>query len=203
MTGGMLIEMLGGKIAAEEAIELDGTAFNGTNVEEWADHLHRLGYQRYGKERCINGETGKLMEYDLFVNPCFYQRLKHMVEDKVHARSRGPVNIVTRQPVEGRARDGGLRFGEMERDCMLAHGAGQFLLDRLLYQSDAYKTFVCGTCGHFSIHNFQNGHLRCQGCSSTQADIQPVVLPYACKLLFQELAAMLVQPRMKLATVKA
>jgi len=94
-----------------------------------------------------NGFTGKKMEVMIFLGPTFYQRLKHLVDDKMHSRGRGPVQILTRQPTEGRSRDGGLRFGEMERDCMISHGAARFLKERLFEVSDAYSMHICETCG--------------------------------------------------------
>ena len=132
----------------------------------------------------------------IFLNPTYYQRLKHMVDDKIHARGRGPVQILTRQPVEGRARDGGLRFGEMERDCILSHGAASFLKERLFDQSDAYRVHACEACGVFAVANLKKGTFFCPACKATTGVVQ-VLLPYACKLLFQELMAMCIAPRMQ------
>src|SRR5271163_2682896 len=106
--------------------------------------LREHGYQSRGFEIMYNGHTGKKLQAQVYLGPTYYQRLKHMVDDKIHSRARGPVQILTRQPVEGRSRDGGLRFGEMERDCMISHGASQFLKERLFEQSDMYRVHVCG-----------------------------------------------------------
>lgn len=196
MTIGQLIECLLGKVSSITGQEGDATPFNAdVTVEAVSQLLHNCGYQKRGNERLYNGHTGRILDAHIFIGPTYYQRLKHMVDDKIHARARGPLQVLTRQPVEGRARDGGLRFGEMERDCMISHGAAQFLRERLFHFSDKYRIHVCNICGLMAIANLKTNSFLCKGCNNT-TDISQVRLPYACKLLFQELMAMQIAPRM-------
>jgi DNA-directed RNA polymerase II subunit RPB2 len=129
------------------------------------------------------------------MGPAFYQRLKHMVNDKAHSRSIGPMVVLTRQPAEGRSRDGGLRFGEMERDCMAAHGSARFTKERLYDVSDKYEVFACHKCGMFAIYNNQQHLHLCKTCGN-RVSFARVKIPYACKLLFQELITMNIAPRL-------
>ncbi|CAI5462463.1 unnamed protein product [Closterium sp. Yama58-4] len=195
MTIGHLIECLMSKVAAHMGKEGDATPFTDVTVDNLSRTLHKCGYQMRGFERMYNGHTGRPLQAMIFLGPTYYQRLKHMVDDKIHSRGRGPVQILTRQPAEGRSRDGGLRFGEMERDCMIAHGAAAFLKERLFDHSDAYRVHVCEICGLIAIANLKKGLLECRGCKN-KTDIVQVHMPYACKLLFQELMAMAIAPRM-------
>ncbi|CAF2237425.1 unnamed protein product [Brassica napus] len=202
MTIGQLIECIMGKVAAQMGKEGDATPFTDVTVDNISKALHECGYQMRGFERMYNGHTGRPLPAMIFIGPTYYQRLKHMVDDKIHSRGRGPVQILTRQPAEGRSRDGGLRFGEMERDCMIAHGAASFLKERLFDQSDAYRVHVCETCGLIAIANLKNNTFECRGCKNT-TDIVQVHIPYACKLLFQELMSMAIAPRMLTKDVKS
>lgn len=147
MTIAHLIECQLSKVASLRGLEGDATPFTEITVDSISHLLRENGYQSRGFEVMYNGHTGRKLVAQVFFGPTYYQRLRHMVDDKIHARARGPVQILTRQPVEGRARDGGLRFGEMERDCMIAHGASAFLKERLFEVSDAFRVHVCEICG--------------------------------------------------------
>ncbi|KRZ05310.1 DNA-directed RNA polymerase III subunit RPC2 [Trichinella zimbabwensis] len=179
MTVGKLLELINGKGGTFTGTPRYGTAFCGDKIEEIAKDLMQHGFNYLGKDILISGVTGMPLNSYIFFGPIFYQKLKHMVLDKVHARGKGPMENLTRQPTEGRSRDGGLRLGEMERDCFIAYGASAILVERLMVSSDAFEATVC------------------QNCKSSQA-LATVSMPYACKLLFQELQAMNVTPQMKL-----
>ena len=147
MTIAHLIECQLSKVSSLRGFEGDATPFTEVTVDSVSRLLREHGYQSRGFEVMYNGHTGRKLVAQIFLGPTYYQRLRHMVDDKIHARARGPVQILTRQPVEGRARDGGLRFGEMERDCMISHGASAFLKERLFEVSDAFRVHICDICG--------------------------------------------------------
>ena len=195
MTIGHLVECLLGKVSALTGDEGDATPFTDVTVEAISQALAACGYQQRGLEVMYNGHTGRKLTAQIFLGPTYYQRLKHMVDDKIHARARGPLQILTRQPVEGRSRDGGLRFGEMERDCMIAHGAAAILKERLFDVSDAYKTFVCELCGLLAVANLKKNVYECRACRN-KTQIAQINVPYAFKLLCQELMSMNIAPRL-------
>jgi len=194
MTIGHLIEALMSKACALKGSEGDATPFTDVHVDHIASGLEAHGYQRHGSEVMFNGHTGNKMASSIYLTPTYYQRLKHMVDDKIHSRARGPVQILSRQPVEGRAREGGLRFGEMERDCSISHGGAAMLREKLFEASDAYYCWVCNSCGLIAVHHAAKGDSECQRCQN-KTDISQIGIPYACKLLFQELMSMCIAPR--------
>jgi len=196
MTIAQLIECLGSKVGALLGKESDATVFNTeVTADTIGDTLHDLTFQRHGNEMLHSGMTGKQLKERIFIGPTFYQRLKHLVDDKIHSRSFGPVASSTRQPLEGRARGGGLRMGEMERDCLVAHGAAAFIRDRFFLNSDKYRVHVCDICGLVASANEEAGKYYCPFCKNNFRFSQ-LEIPYACKLLFQELISMCIAPRL-------
>lgn len=187
MTVGKIIELVAGKAGLLLGECADATAFNNNEITEICDALMQNGFNYSGKDVFYSGTTGEPLEASIFYGPIFYQRLKHMVADKIHCRARGPRAILTRQPTEGRAKDGGLRLGEMERDCLIGYGASSLLNERLMYSSDLFEAYTCKDCGVIGYKGC------CKMCGSTTP--VPVQIPYACKLLFQELMAMNILPK--------
>ena len=147
MTVGKMIELISGKAGVLEGEQKYGTAFAGDNVEDMGRLLVKHGYSFDGKDLLMSGITGEMLPCYVFSGPIYYQRLKHMVQDKMHARARGPYTTLTRQPTEGRAKEGGLRVGEMERDCLIGYGAASLIMERFMHSSDAFEVFVCSRCG--------------------------------------------------------
>lgn len=187
MTVGKIIELISGKAALLTGKYRDGSAFCEAKIEEIEEILTLNGYNYSGKDIFYSGTTGKILTGYVFFGPVYYQKLKHMVADKIHARARGPRALLTRQPTEGRSRDGGLRLGEMERDCLIGYGASGLLMERLLVSSDLFECKVCRKCGVITMN-------KCQMCN--EDDIAEIRIPYACKLLFQELISMNILPRL-------
>jgi len=194
MTIGQLKETLLGKVLVELGLFGDGTSFGDLSIDTICKELTKVGYESNGDEVMYNGLSGEQIETSIFIGPVFYQRLKHMVRDKQHSRSIGPMVNLTRQPAEGRSRDGGLRFGEMERDCMVSHGASRFTRGRLYDASDKYQVNVCKRCGMVAAYNNKMKIHICNTCDN-RVDFNYVEIPYACKLLFQELQTMNIAPR--------
>lgn len=196
MTVGQLVESLASKEAAITGHFVDGTPFSDYNIKEIPELLKKLGYSPHGTEVMYNGMTGKKMDAEIFIGPTYQIRLKHLVQDKIHGRARGPRQALTRQPLEGRSRDGGFKVGEMEKDAIIAHGMGQFLKERMMETSDITKIYVCDDCGLFASKVIDKDYYSCKSCHNTTR-ISAVVIPYACKLLFQELMAVNILPRIR------
>ncbi len=196
MSLGHFIECLVGKEAAEIGRLADGTPFNNYDVKQIPETLKKLGFSPYGNEPLYCGLTGRKMNVEIFIGPVYVLRLKHMVLDKVHGRARGPRQATTRQPLEGRSKDGGLKIGEMEKDAIVAHGMGQFLKEKFMESSDIYKVHVCNDCGMFASKVIDRDYYKCKACQNTTR-ISAVVIPYACKLLFQELTSVNILPRIR------
>jgi len=191
MTVGKLMELIGGKAGLLEGKHHYGTAFGGSKVSDISEELARHGFNYQGKDLLYSGLNGEPLQAYIYHGPVYYQKLKHMVLDKMHGRARGPRAVLTRQPTEGRSREGGLRLGEMERDCLIAYGASMLLQERLMISSDAFDVDVCDGCGLLGHSGW------CRNCRSSK-NVASIKIPYACKLLFQELQAMNIVPRLKL-----
>lgn len=196
MTIGQLIEMVLAKVGALEGGLKDGTAFESRDLDAICTELESMGYNRYGSETMYSGITGEKLEAQLFIGPCFYQRLKHMVADKIHARATGPMVMITRQPPDGRTKNGGYRFGEMERDVAISHGVAAFLKERMNECSDKANFHVCDKCGLIASKMKNSNSFACYACNN-YTDISLIAMPYAAKLLFQELMAINIAPRIR------
>ncbi len=195
MTIGQFLESMAGKVAAMRGRPVDGTPFAGERPDDLKRALIDLGFSYTGREVMYNGTTGEKFMADIFIGIVYYQKLHHMVADKMHARARGQVQMLTRQPTEGRARGGGLRFGEMERDCLIGHGAAMLLRDRLLEESDKYIIYVCERCGFLGYYDMKQRRYMCSFCGD-KGKITPIMVSYAFKLLLQELMSLCVAPRL-------
>lgn len=198
MTIAQLMECVLGKVACIEGNTQDCTPYNNLSVEEICNKLESYGMERHSNEVMYDGYTGRQIKTTIFIGPTYYQRLKHIVADKIHSRSsNGPVVFLTRQPSEGRSRAGGLRVGEMERDAILSHGASLFLKEKMLDCSDNSKQYICKTCGMTMVSNSGKNLYSCNYCKN---DIDPsqIRIPYAFKLIIQELQAMSIALRISI-----
>lgn len=193
MTAGHLLETLGGKAASIEGKLMNGTAFSGNTEEDYIKILKEKGFDEYGEEIFYDGVTGRQIKAKIFVGAVYYQRLHHLVSNKIHMRSRGPIQLLTHQPTEGKAREGGLRFGEMERDCLIGYGASMLIKERLLDESDKTIQLVCTECGAVANHDFIKHKDICPVCGNEV--IEPIEMSYAFKLLLDEIKSLYIFPR--------
>jgi DNA-directed RNA polymerase II subunit RPB2 len=197
MTIAQLMETLLGRLSCEVGSLGDGSPFNSQCSAEKISAMLRDGYglEPHSNEVLYNGHNGRQMEVNIFMGPVFYQRLRHCSADKLHSRASGPLVMLTRQPAEGRAREGGLRFGEMERDAVCAHGVAEFTKERLVECSDGFPCWSCRKCGLIAIANPKENIWYCRGCSNT-TEFSSIQIPYASKLFIQELESMCISTRM-------
>lgn len=191
MTMGQILELLAGKVAALTGKIIYSPPFSPTSEKEIRELLKQYGFRDDGREIMYDGRTGRKFEAEIFVGSTFYQKLDHLVSNKIHARSRGPVTLLTKQPTEGRSKEGGLRLGEMEKDCLIAHGASLLLKER--FDSDKTVVPICSECGLVAVHDHVKNKKYCSVCGETK--IIEVEMSYAFKLMLDELKSMLIYPR--------
>ncbi len=197
MTVGHLLEMLAGKAGSLEAKQIDGTAFDNAPEKDLEKALHEKGFRRDGKEAFYDGITGQRITGEIFTGVIAYRRLFHMVAHKMQARSRGPVQMLTRQPTEGKEKEGGLRFGEMEGETLVGHGAAMLLQEKLIEDSDKATEFVCEKCGMISINDTIRNKRYCPVCKSSKT--YAVEMSYGFKLLLDELKALGIMPKLNIS----
>ncbi|XP_023756456.1 DNA-directed RNA polymerase III subunit 2-like [Lactuca sativa] len=203
MTVGKMIELLGSKAGVSCGKFHYGSAFgepsgHAHKVEDISETLVKHGFCYNGKDFLYSGITGMPLQAYIFMGPIYYQKLKHMVMDKMHARGMGPRQLISRQPTEGRSNNGGLRVGEMERDCLIAYGASNLIYERLMISSDPFEVQVCRKCGLLGYENRKTKTKVCSTCKNGD-NLSSMKLPYACKLLFQEIQSMNIVPKLSLA----
>ena len=199
MTAAKLIETLLGKVATCNGEVQDATPFGSFKLQEPKDILRKYGFQELGNEVMYSGQTGQMFDVQFFFGPTYYQRLKHMVDDKIHSRESGPVQLMTRQPAEGRSRDGGLRLGEMERDCLIAHGTAKFQKERIMDSSDLFRVYLSRKEESMIVGNPEKRIFKFGGKDIKDDEVNEIQLPYAMKLLLQEVESMGIDVRIKTA----
>lgn len=197
MTAGHLLEMLGGKAACISGNFADATAFNGDDEFKFRAELKKLGFSEYGEETLYDGKTGRAIKAKIYVGVIYYQKLHHLVSNKMHVRARGPVQLLTRQPTEGRAREGGLRFGEMERDCLIGYGASMLIRERLLEESDRSYQLVCAKTGAIGYKDYIRNRLV-SPLDENNSELYYVEMSHAFKLLLDEIKSLGIFPRLLL-----
>ena len=194
MTVSQIIEIMAGKVGALRGEPVDGSAYHNESKEELKEQLEELGFESTGKETMYNGVTGEEMDAEIMIGPGYYLKLSHMVGDKVHARSRGPVTLLTKQPTEGRSQEGGLRLGEMEKDVFVGHGASLLLKER--FGADSTEIEVCDECGEIGVYDRKEDRHYCPACGS--GDLDKTEVPHAFLLLLNELKSMMMDTEIEL-----
>ena len=198
MTIGQLLESLAGDIAVKTGKPFDGTAFESKDwLEELVNTAKKLGLNYYGEKVLFDGKTGKRLSTHVLMGPVYYQRLKHLARDKLHARARGKVTLLTLQPTEGKARGGGLRLGEMERDALLGQGVSQFLRERFVDSSDGVDIYVCRKCGSIGYYNPRRKRWECP-IHRDKGEMYRLRLPYAFVLLINELMSLAIKVKLNI-----
>ena len=196
MTIGDLLEALSGKAACLRGKEVDGTPFSNEETDDIKKNLIENGFRPDGYETFYDGTTGQLIQGEIYVGIIAYRRLYHMVKNKMQARARGPVQLLTRQPTEGKEKEGGLKFGEMESDCLVGYGAAMLLNEKLVEDSDKVVLPVCSDCGIIAIDDKVQGKLYCPSCNGYS--VIEVSMPYSFKLFLDELKSIAIYPKIKI-----
>lgn len=194
MTVSQLIEVLAGKVGAMRGEPVDGTAFHSEDKDDLKEELEELGFESSGKEKMYDGVTGQELEAEIMIGPGYYLKLDHQVGDKIHARARGPVTLLTKQPTEGRSQEGGLRLGEMEKDVFVGHGASLLLKER--FGADSTEIMVCENCGEIGVEDREENRQYCPSCDA--GDLEETEVPHAFLLLLNELKSLMMDTEIKL-----
>lgn len=196
MTVGDLLEMISGKSACLRGQDVNGTAFGNEPIEDLRKTLEEYGFRPDGYETFYDGKTGMFIRGEIYTGVTAYRRLYHLVKNKIQARARGPVQLMTRQPTEGKEKEGGLKFGEMESDCLVGYGAAMLLNEKLVEDSDKIILPICSECGILAIDDKVQGKLYCPSCSST--NVVQISMPYSFKLFLDELKSIAIYPKIKI-----
>ncbi len=195
MTIAHLIEMVAGKVGSLAGRTINGTTFDAEPEDQLRRELMDLGFRENGMETMYNGLTGEMYQAKIFIGDMYYLKLKHMVANKLHSRARGPIQLLTRQPTEGRAKEGGLRLGEMEKDTFVAHGASLLLKER--FDSDRTIVPVCEECGIIAVRDDFKKRSYCPICGDS-AEISSIEVSYAFKLILDEFKSLGIYPKLVL-----
>jgi DNA-directed RNA polymerase beta subunit len=190
-----LLELLGGKIGALAGRTIDGSPFASEDLESLQKDLKALGFKDDGTEVLYDGRTGKQYKARIFIGNTHYLRLYHQVRDKIQGRARGPVQLLTRQPTQGKSKEGGTRFGEMEKETLVAHGTSLLLKER--FDSDKTTIYICDKCGDIATYNYYKKAPICESCAG-KSKVYPITISYAFKLFLDELKSLYIKPTLNL-----